>query len=167
MPILVKTRTGLWKATVRKLGHPTAIRLFQSEKDAAQWALVTKNEMRREVFVRDMESTSLNFKEAILRYLDEVSAKKTGPAKTVDLKCSEPLIEFFGKFSLAEITPDLVLQYKALRANKKESESGRQLETRSHHSLRLELKMLQDLFTFAVKEWGVALSYNPVFKVKL
>lgn len=61
-------------------------------------------------------------------------------------------ITFFGAYALADITPDLVANYRDERL-----QAGK-----SNDTVRLELALLSHLFTVAIKEWRLGLMYNPV-----
>jgi hypothetical protein len=61
-----------------------------------------------------------------------------------------------GDYSLAASTPDLVAEYRDQRL-----EQGKSAST-----VRLELSLLAHLFTVAIEEWRVGLTYNPVANIR-
>lgn len=84
-----------------------------------------------------------------------------------ELKRSVPLIGFFGKYSLAAVTAELVAQYrdKRLAGEDRKGKKGEPIP-RAGNTVRLELALLGHLFTVALKEWGLGLAYNPVLNVR-
>ncbi|BBI72683.2 hypothetical protein HAALTHF_23300n [Vreelandella aquamarina] len=67
-----------------------------------------------------------------------------------------------GKYSLAALTPELVANYRDKRLNS----LGRRGELISPNTVRLELALLGHLFTVAIQEWGLGLTYNPVQNIR-
>jgi integrase len=63
---------------------------------------------------------------------------------------------FFGKYSLAAVTPDLVAKFRDMRLN----------QGKANNSVRLELALLSHLFNVAIREWHIGLAYNPVANVR-
>lgn len=167
MATIVKTPSGTWKAVIRKTGFPTTIKTFRLKKDAEDWARRTEDEMVRGMFVQRAPSERLTFEKAMQRYLSEVTPTKRPLTQTGEHKRSVPLIEFFGKYSLAAVTPELVAQYrdKRLAGEDRKDEAGKPIP-RAANTVRLELALLGHLFTVAVKEWGLGLPFNPVLNVR-
>ena len=115
MPTIVKTPSGTWKAVIRKTGFPSAIKTFRLKKDAEDWARRTEDEMVRGLFVQRGPSERLTFEKAVLRYLAEVTPTKRPFTQIGELRRSVPLVKFFGKYSLAAVTAELVAQYRDKR----------------------------------------------------
>ena len=109
----------------------------------------------------------MTFEKAIQRYIVEVTPTKRPETQTRESKRAQPLTSFFGRYSLAGITPDLVAQYRDMRlaGEDRKNEDGKAIP-RAANTVRLELALLGHLFTVAVKEWGLGLIYrrtkNPV-----
>lgn len=167
MATIVKTPSGTWKAVIRKTGFPTTIKTFRLKKDAEDWARRSEDEMVRGLFVQRAPAERLTFEKAMRRYLAEVTPTKRPMTQAGEHKRSAPLIEFFGKYSLAAITADLVAQYrdKRLAGEDRKDEDGKPVP-RAANTVRLELALLGHLFTVAVKEWGLGLAFNPVLNVR-
>jgi integrase len=167
MATIVKTPSGTWKAVIRKTGFPSTIKTFRLKKDAEDWARRTEDEMVRGMFVQRAPSERLTFEKAMQRYLAEVTPTKRPLTQNGEHKRSVPLIEFFGKYSLAAVTAELVAQYrdKRLAGEDRKDEQGKPIP-RAANTVRLELALLGHLFTVAVKEWGLGLAYNPVLNVR-
>ena len=115
MATIVKTPSGTWKAVIRKTGFPTTIKTFRLKKDAEDWSRRTEDEMVRGLLLQRAPSEKLTFEKAMQRYLAEVTPTKRPLTQTGEHKRSVPLIEFFGKYSLAAVTAELVAQYRDKR----------------------------------------------------
>lgn len=115
MSTIVKTPSGTWKAVIRKSGFPTTIKTFRLKKDADDWARRAEDEMVRGLFIQRGSSERLTFEKAMQRYLAEVTPTKRPFTQSGERMRSVPLISFFGKYSLAAVTADLVAQYRDKR----------------------------------------------------
>ncbi len=156
MATIVKTPSNTWKAVIRKRGWPTTIKTFRTKRDAQDWARRTEDDMVRGVYIDRADSDRLLLRNALDRYLREVSPKKRPSTAYCERQRSKPLKCDLGNYSLAAITPDLVARYRDARL-----ESGM-----SNNTVRLELSLLSHLFTIAIKEWRVGLFYNPVSNIR-
>ncbi|MGD1326046.1 site-specific integrase [Pandoraea pnomenusa] len=167
MATIVKTASGTWKAVIRKAGFPTNAKTFRLKKDAEDWARRTEDEMVRGLYVQRAPSERLTFEKAMARYLADVTPTKRPQTQAGERKRSIPLIAFFGKYSLAAITPDMVAQYRDRRlAGEGRVDSQGNPIPRATNTVRLELALLGHLFTVALKEWGLGLGSNPVMNVR-
>lgn len=167
MPTIVKTPSGTWKAVIRKTGFPSVIKTFRLKKDAEDWARRSEDEMVRGLFIQRGPSERFTFEKAMRRYLAEVTPTKRPLTQIGELRRSVPLVEFFGKYSLAAVTAELVAQYrdKRLAGEDRKGKDGGPIP-RAANTVRLELALLGHLFTIAVKEWGLGLPFNPVLNVR-
>jgi integrase len=156
MATITRTPSNTWKAIVRKRGWPTTIKTFRTKRDAQDWARRTEDEMVRGVYIDRAESDRLLLKQALDRYLREVSATKKPSTHSAERHKAKALKAELGNYSLAAITPDLVAEYRDKRL-----EAGKSAST-----VRLELSLLSHLFTIAIKEWRVGLVYNPVANIR-
>lgn len=180
MATIVKTPAGKWKAVVRKHGWPTASKTFRVQKDAITWARRAEDEMERGVFIDRSHSERLTFDKALSRYLSEVVPTKKPATQETDKYCAVPLRAYFGKYSLAAISPDVVAAYRdqrlatpLKRKGTKAGEAKVQLDrvtgkpkTLSANTVRLELALLGHLFNTAMREWGLGLVRNPVASIR-
>ena len=156
MATITRTPSSTWKAVIRKRGWPTAIKTFRTKRDAQDWARRTEDEMVRGVYIDRANADRLLLRDALKRYLREVSiSKKPSTAKGEQSK-ARALLAALGKYSLAAITPDIVADYRDERL-------GRGLAAAT---VRLELALLSHLFTVAIKEWRIGVTYNPVANVR-
>lgn len=165
---IVKTSSGSWKALVRKVGWPTAAKTFRLRRDAEDWARRTEDEMVRGVFIDRAASGRLTFGTALDRYLSEVTPLKRPTSQRAEKLKAVPLRQFFGSYSLAAITPELVARYRDRRLTTVAARTDREGNSKvlSPNTVRLELALLGHLFTTAIREWQIGLPANPVANVR-
>lgn len=108
MATIRKTPSGTWKALIRKKGWPTSAKTFRTKRDAEDWARRAEDEMVRGVYIDRSRSERMSFADALDRYLREVLPTKKPSTQRSEAPRAERLREFFGAYSLAAITPDLV-----------------------------------------------------------
>lgn len=180
MATIVETPSGKWKAVIRKHGWPTATKTFRIKRDAIDWARRAEDEMVQGVYIDRAQSARLTFDRALSRYLSEVVPTKKPATQETDKYCAEPLRAYFGKYSLAAISPDLVAGYRdkrlatpLKRVNRATGEPRALLDpvtgkprTLSANTVRLELALLSHLFNTAIREWRLGLVRNPVSGIR-
>lgn len=161
MATLVKTPSGTWKALIRKQGWPTATKVFRTKRDAEDWARRTEDEMVRGVFIQRSLSEKTTLAMALKRYLADITPTKKPTTQRAEHSKSKMLIKHLGKYSLAAIAPDIVANYRDTRLSTPCRDG-----TTSNNTVRLELALLSHLFTVAIQEWGLGLTYNPVLAIR-
>lgn len=167
MATIVKTPSGTWKALIRKAGWPTTIKTFRLKKDADDWSRRTEDEMVRGLFIQRGPSERMTFAAAMKRYLADVTPTKRPLTQNAEKNRAVSLVEFFGKYSLAAITTELIAQYRDERlAGEDRAKGGGEAQPRAANTVRLDLALIGHLFTVAVKEWGLGLPYNPVLNLR-
>lgn len=166
MATIVKTPSGTWKAVIRKAGWPTTIKTFRLKKDADDWSRRTEDEMVRGLFIQRAPAERLTFEVAMKRYLSEVTPTKRPLTQNAERKRSVPLLAFFGKYSLAAISTDLIADYRDARLTGEDRAKDGVPLPRAGNTVRLELALLGHLFTIAVKEWRLGLPFNPVLNIR-
>ena len=176
----IKTPSGTWKAVVRKVGWPTTSKTFRTKRDAEDWARSTEDQMVKGVYIDRAPSAKESFDKSLSRYLSEVVPTKKAATQETDRYCAVPLQAFFGKYSLAAISPDLVADYRDKRLatviQRKDRATGKlrpmldpvtgKPKTLSANTVRLELALLGHLFNTAMREWGLGLVRNPVSSIR-
>jgi integrase len=156
VPTITRTKSGTWKALVRKVGWPTTIKTFRTKKDAEDWARRVEDEIVRGAFIVRAPSERMTVEEALKRYLAEVTPTKKPSTQAGEEAKAKQLRKALGKYALAAVTPDLVAGFR-----------DRQLAAgKANNTVRLELALLGHLFTMAMKEWRVGLTYNPVHAIR-
>lgn len=152
----VKTPAGRWKAVVRIQGFPTTSKTFRLKRDAESWANRTEDEIRRDVYVDRAPSVRLSFKDAMEQYLKEVTPTKAPSTQPRERSRARILLAHFDGYSLAAIKPQTVSDYVDERFE----------VVGSPDTVRLELALLSNLFTKAIKKWNTGLQINPVSLVE-
>lgn len=173
MATIVKTPSGTWKAVIRKQGWPTASKTFRTKRDAEDWSRRAEDEMVRGVYIDRTSAERLTFGKALDRYLSEVTPTKKPSTQTAEKKKAEALREFFGDYSLAAISPDLIASYRDQRLSTPRTvRAGKRRVAKpdagplSANTVRLELALLSHLYTTAIREWQLGLVRNPVANVR-
>ncbi|UZF34542.1 tyrosine-type recombinase/integrase [Ralstonia pseudosolanacearum] len=156
MATIVKTPSGTWKAVIRKLGWPTTAKTFRTKRDAEDWARSTEDEMVRGVYLSRAPSEKLTVAGALNRYMQEVSVTKKPTTQRSERFTAQHLEAFFGKYSMAAVSADLVAKYR----------DERLAAGKSNNTVRIELAMLGHLFRTAIQEWGLGLTFNPVANIR-
>lgn len=169
MATIAKTPSGTWKAIVRKTGWPTTIKTFRLKKDAEDWARKAEDDMVRGVFIQRAPSERMTFEKAMERYLKDVTPLKRPSTQYAERMRSTPLLAFFGKYSIAAISSDLIATYRDTRLagdDRRNKKGEPDPKPRSSNTVRLEIALLGHLFTIAMKEWGLGLPSNPVSNIR-
>lgn len=156
MATIVKTPSGTWKAVIRKIGWPTTAKTFRTKRDAEDWARRTEDEMVRGVYLSRAPSEKLTVSAALKRYSEEVSVTKKATTQRSERFTAEHLGAFFGKYSMAAVSAELVAKYR----------DERLAAGKSNNTVRIELAMLGHLFRVAIQEWGIGLTFNPVANIR-
>lgn len=165
MASITKTSYGTWKALVRKKGKPPVSKSFRTKRDAEDWARGVEDEMVRGIYIKRSEAERMSLDEAVKRYLSEVTPTKKPTSQVSDRQRARTLKTYFGKYSLAAITPSLVAEFRDKRLGgdgRKDKKGNPDPRPRSNNTVRLELALLGHIFTKAIKEWGLGLVVNPV-----
>lgn len=156
MATVNQTKTGNWKAVIRKAGWPTKSKTFRVKRDATDWARRTEDQMVRGVFIDRASSHRQKLSTVLDRYLSEVTPTKKPSTAVREKRRAKILKEYLGEYSLTALTPELIGQYRDKRIR----------EGKSASSVRLELALLSHLFTIAIREWRLGLIGNPVSMVR-
>lgn len=163
MATLTKTESGKWKALVRKKGHPTQVKTFRLKRDAKDWATRVEDELRRGIYIPHSKNQSMTLLEAMNRYLHECSKEKAPGTHQSNLSCSKSLINSLGSYSMLALTQDKIAAYRDERLQTISQRTQRKI---SADTVRLELALLSEVFSYLLEKKEIELSYNPVFFVK-
>lgn len=161
MATLVKTPSGTWKAVIRKNGWPTTSKTFRTKRDAEDWSRRTEDEMVRGVYIQRSGSERMTLESALTRYLNDITPTKKPTTQRGEISKAKKLIQHLGKYSLAALSAEIIAGYR----DKRLSEPARK-GTISNNTVRLELALLSHLYTVAIQEWGVGLTFNPVMNIR-
>ncbi|HEX7643015.1 MAG TPA: site-specific integrase [Burkholderiaceae bacterium] len=156
MATITKTPSGTWKAIIRRVGWPTSAKTFRTRRDAEDWARRTEDEMVRGVFIQRSPSEKMLVSSALQRYAQEVVPTKKDSTQRREHARIREIDAYFGQYSLAAVTPDLVAKFRDMRLD----------QGKANNSVRLELALLGHLFNVAIREWHIGLAYNPVSNIR-
>lgn len=162
MATIVKTPAGTWKAVVRKTGWPTNAKTFRTKRDAEDWARRTEDEMVRGVYIQRSGSERLTLEKALGRYLAEVTPSKKPTTRKAETTKAKQLIQHLGKYSLAALSGEVIANFRDARL----ASITKRGRPTSNNTVRLELALLSHLFTVAIQEWGLGLTFNPVLNIR-
>lgn len=165
MATIVKTPSGTWKAVIRKTGWPTAIKTFRTKRNAEDWARRTEDDMVRGAYIHTTGAQRMTVRAALERYLKEVTPTKSTSTQHTEVRRAQILIDHLGQYSLVALTPEVIARYRDIRLAGDTGPDG-QRHPRSNNTIRNELALLGHLFTVALKEWGLGLTYNPVLAIR-
>lgn len=143
-----------WEAQIRKKGFDSVSKTFNTRAEAEDWAKVIESEMVRGIFVDRSEAECTTLCEALERYEREVSKAKKGYEQEkwrIKAWRAGPL----AKRSLASLRGADFSKWRDAR-----------LKNVSPATVRLDLALLSHLFSYAAKEWGIAVA-NPVQSIRM
>lgn len=150
-----------YRAKVRLKGYPTQSATFARLTDAKKWVQDTESAIREGRHFKTSESKKHTIKELVERYIKEILPQK--PKSTIDQKTQLGWWKSsMGSFSLADVTPALITEYRSKLALEKSERKGAK---RSNATINRYCSVLSHAFTIAVKEWGW-MQENPMMKIK-
>ncbi len=144
-----------WQAQIRRQGYPPQSKTFACKADAEAWAKMVESEMDRRVWIPRKEAENTSLREALQRYLLEITPMKKGArqeASRIKLWMNLPLADR----SLAHIRGVDIAAYRDERLT-----SGR-----SPITINNDLILLSHVFTVARSDWGMESLLNPVANVR-
>lgn len=148
MPTITKRGPYQYQAVVRRRGYKTQCRTFESRKAAELWALKVEAEMSSRTFEDPSALKSVTLKDALERYAAEVTVKKKGRARElarIRQLCRHPLAQ-------RDILDIRASDFKRYRDEREQEVSA--------NTVRLELALLSNLYTIAIKEWDWPLKHH-------
>ncbi len=143
-----------------KTGWPTAAKTFRTKRDTEDWSRRTEDEMVQGVYIRRSSSERMMLEAALKRYLSDITPTKKPTTQRDEASKAKKLIEHLGKYSLAALSAEIIAGYRDKRLNE-HSRNGNISNT-----VRLELALLSHLYTVAIQEWGLGLTFNPVLNIR-
>jgi len=156
MATITKTDSGKWKSVIRRSGWPTVSKTFRVKRDAEDWSRATEDEIIRGIYIPRSHSEKLTVSKALDRYLKEVTPTKKPSTQIREVGRAKQLKSSLGNYSLAALNADKIGVFRDARLAGGKSAS----------TIRLELGLLSNLYTVAIKEWGLGLIANPVLNVR-
>lgn len=144
MAALTQRANGHWQAKIRRKGWPDQSETFRSKSDAIAWARALEREMDVGSFINRDDAQRTTFSAVAQRYIEEILPTKRG--KAADASRLARLVEEFGSYSLASITPAMLARYRDER-----------LKAVSAQSVVHELGMVSRVLKAVTMDWGIAL----------
>jgi len=149
-----KRKKGIvYCAEIRMQGHSSISQTFDRKSEAHAWAEETEEALRKNGYIGNAPPNDMLFDDAWQKYLAEVSSKKAPSTHRRELAQDKPL-QYFHGYTLREITPTMVAKFRDWR-----------LGTVQAGTVIKDLNTVSQIFTTAVREWGVE-AENPVLIVK-
>lgn len=145
-----------WEAKIRRKGYPQICKTFDSKSDAETWAWKTESEMKRGIFVSNVEAESTTLREVLERYLEEVTPLKKGADRESN-RLKRWIIHPLAARFLASIRGKDIADFR-----NEWRKSGL-----AENTIRLEIALLSQVFETARKEWGMESLANPCRTIKL
>ena len=143
-------RGTTWRAIVRRAGHPTQSKTFDTKRDAERWASVIEGKLGVVLGSTNRVNES---KAAVVtlfeRYLREVIPTMRGKNAAGIIKRLIRDAKFLSK-PLNQLTPEMIRDWR--------DERVKQIKPASVHR---ELNSMSSVFTHAMKEWSTPLLVNP------
>jgi integrase len=147
-----RKRGQKWQARIQRQDGPPQAKTFLTLQDAKLWA--RKIEREYDLSLNDLPPKLITLKEALLRYLDEVTPlKKRARIETYRIQAWLKTVLSFKLITQIK-TQDLALWRDGM------IKKGYQPNT-----IRLHLAVLSHLFTIAKSEWGFEQLRNPVINL--
>ncbi|MDR7927440.1 site-specific integrase [Acidithiobacillus thiooxidans] len=144
-----------WQAIVRKKGYPSQSKTFRTKRDAEAWARLTESAMERGLWQNQSDADCTTLADALDRYGSEVSSlKKSGKIELY--RIGNLKMDKIAKLHLSRIRGADLAEYRDRRLKAGLSDS----------SVRLELAIISNLYTVAMKEWRMEGLRNPVLSVR-
>jgi len=145
-----------WRALVRRKGYPTQSKTFETRKESEAWARMVESEMDRGVFISRVEAERTTLREALERYLEEVTPRKKGAARE-QVRIERWMDNHLSKRSLASLRG---ADFAKFRDDWRKT-------GKAENTIRLELALISHLFETARKDWGMEALANPVKSISL
>jgi integrase len=144
-----------YQAKIRKAGFPAQSKTFTTRKDAERWIVEREAEMSRGTFVDTKAATTMTLRQAIERYIEEVTPRKRS-AEQEKPRLRAMARSDMAAHSLANLTPKEVAKWRDER-----------LKEVSGATVHRNLAILRHVIQIARKEWGIAIPTNPVSEISM
>lgn len=149
-----KQRSGAWFVQVRRKGHKSISRTFNTKAEAERWALSIESSMGVGTYQDNRETLSTTLAQCLDRYESEVVPLKKG-ANRDRYRVAMWRADKLATKGIGTIKQTDVAQWRDARIA-----SGM-----SGSTVQKDLALLSHLFTIAIKEWGFPLT-NPVLMIR-
>jgi integrase len=152
-----KNRDGSvsWQARIRVRGHKAFSATFDKKSQAEHWAALQEAQIARgKAYGSSGDGYSLTLRQAIERYVEEVSTRKKSYRSE---RLRGELWKRWNKadYTMADLTPQDFAKWRDARA-----------EQVTANTIRNDLGFIQALYNVARKEWNLSSLNNPVDGIK-
>jgi len=147
-------RGDTWLVQVRRKGHKSISRTFNTKAEGERWALQIESGMGVGTYVDNRESLSTTLFECLERYLIEIVPLKKGAKRDMNR------VKFWQREQLAQKGIGTIKQVDVAKWRDARIASGL-----SGSTVTKDLALLSHVFTIAIKEWGFPLT-NPVTLIR-
>ncbi len=146
-------KTG-WFVQVRRKGHKSISRTFNTKAEGERWALQIESGMGVGTYVDNRETLSTTLFECLDRYASEIVPLKKGAKRDLNR------VKAWQREPLAQKGIGTIKQVDVARWRDARIASGK-----SGSTVTKDLALLSHIFTIAIKEWGFPLT-NPVTMIR-
>ena len=156
MATLTKRKDGQWQAKIRRRGYPMVSKTFGTKAKAERWAGIIEKEMDDGSFVSRTEAESTTLKEALQRYLTEITPTKKGAKQESD-RVKVWMEHDLACRYLSNLRGADFAQYRDQKIK----------EGAGASTIRNQLNIISHLFNIARKEWGMESLGNPIQNIRM
>jgi integrase len=153
MATFTQRKSG-WFVQVRRKGHASISRTFNTKSEGERWALTIESGMGVGTYVDNRETLSTSLHECLERYASEVVPLKKGAKRDLNR------VKAWQRDPLAKKSIGTIKQTDVALWRDAKIASGL-----SGSTVTKELALLSHVFTIAIKEWGFPLT-NPVHSIR-
>ena len=153
MATYIQRKNG-WLVQIRRKGHASISRTFNTKGEGERWALVIESGMGVGTYIDNRETFTTTLFECLCRYAVEIIPFKKGAERDLG-RCKFWQREALAKKAIGTIKQTDVALWRDARIA-----SGL-----SGSTVKKDLALLSHVFTIAIKEWGFPLT-NPVSLIR-
>lgn len=149
----IRSRNGKWQVRISRQGFPSVTKTFNSRSLAERWAKLIEREYESNAYQSSNQARYLKFKDAIERYLHEVTYKSKSITED-SYRLKAMMRDWIGSLKMSELNQQNVIKFRDER-----------LQVVSNSSVIRELAYISSIVNHARREWGLNMT-NPIPLVK-
>ena len=153
MATYIQRKNG-WLVQIRRKGHDSISRTFNTKAEGERWALQIESGMGVGTYVDNRETLSTSLNECFDRYASEIVPLKKGAKRDLIR------VKFWQREPMAKKPIGTIKQSDVAKWRDARIASGL-----SGSTVTKDLALLSHVFTIAIKEWGFPLT-NPVTLIR-
>lgn len=151
----IRKRGKKYQAIIRRKGHAPLSATFPKKILAEKWAREQENRIDEATYIDTRAARTVFMRDLVIRYLDEIVPGRKPTSHSSDTSRANRIDAYFDGYTLAELTPDSIVQYVRSRAKQV-----------SGDAIRREIQVLSDIVSSAMIIWGYRLPSNPVIEAR-